>query len=81
MRLYRSIHEPVDSVAFAPSSKYLLAINFCLLITVLPITVTARSEAQNVFARSNVGIVGSTPTKGMDACLAFILSLCCPVCR
>jgi hypothetical protein len=34
-----------------------------------PITVAARSEAWNVFARSNAGIVGSNPTQGMDVCV------------
>jgi hypothetical protein len=32
----------------------------------MPITVAARSKAWNVFARSNTGIVGSTPTRGID---------------
>jgi hypothetical protein len=47
------------------------------------ITVAARSEARNVFTRSDAGIMGSNPTQGMDLwCVyAFILSLCCPVCR
>jgi hypothetical protein len=39
----------------------------------------ARSEAWNVFARSNTGIVGSNPTTGRDVCLKFFLCLCCPV--
>jgi hypothetical protein len=34
-----------------------------------PITVAARSKASTVFARSNAGIVGSNPTKGMDICV------------
>jgi hypothetical protein len=34
-----------------------------------PITVAALSKARNVFARSNAGIVGSNPTRGMDVCL------------
>jgi hypothetical protein len=32
----------------------------------MPVTVAARSEAWTVFARSNVGIMGSNPTWGMD---------------
>jgi hypothetical protein len=35
------------------------------------ITVVARSKAWNVFARSNIGIVGSNPTESMDICLRF----------
>jgi hypothetical protein len=37
------------------------------LILKLPITVAARSKA--VFARSDAGIVGSNPTRGMDLCV------------
>jgi hypothetical protein len=33
------------------------------------ITVTARSKARTVFARSNTEIVGSNPTEGMDICV------------
>jgi hypothetical protein len=33
------------------------------------ITVAARSKAWTVFILSNAGIVGSNPTRGMDACL------------
>jgi hypothetical protein len=32
------------------------------------ITVAARFKARRVFARSNVGIVGSYSTRGMDVC-------------
>jgi hypothetical protein len=35
----------------------------------LPITVAARSKARNVFARSNIGVVGSNPAREMDVCL------------
>jgi hypothetical protein len=31
-----------------------------------PVTVTEWSEARNVLARLNAGIVGSNPTRGMD---------------
>jgi hypothetical protein len=37
----------------------------------MPITVAARSEARNIFARSNTGIVGSNLTTGMDVCPRF----------
>jgi hypothetical protein len=36
--------------------------------TRLPITVTARCKAWTVFARSNIGIVGSNPTRGINVC-------------
>jgi hypothetical protein len=39
-----------------------------------------RSEARTVFGRSNTGIVGSNPTRGMDVCPRFSAS-CLPVCR
>jgi hypothetical protein len=41
-----------------------------------PITVTARSKARTVFARSNTGFVCSSPTTGMDVwvCSVFVLS-------
>jgi hypothetical protein len=38
------------------------------------ITVTARSKARTVFARSNTGVVGSNPTRCIDICVCvFIL--------
>jgi hypothetical protein len=44
----------------------------------MPITVTARSKAWTVFARSKAGVVGSNPTQGMDVCVCvysvFVLS-------
>jgi hypothetical protein len=45
----------------------------------LLITVAARSKAWTVFARSNTGIVGSNPTRGMDVCVC-LFCLFCPVC-
>jgi hypothetical protein len=34
-----------------------------------PLTVAARSKAWTVFVRSNAGVVGSNPTRGMDVCV------------
>jgi hypothetical protein len=48
-----------------------------LQISRKPITVTARSKAQNVIARSNTGIVGSYPIRGMDVCSFSIVVLAC----
>jgi hypothetical protein len=43
--------------------------SYCTAQAKRPITVTAKSNALNVFATSNTGIVGSKPTRGMDVCL------------
>jgi hypothetical protein len=44
----------------------------------LPVTVTARSKAWTVFARSDAGIVGLNPSQGIDVCVCvysvFVLS-------
>jgi hypothetical protein len=42
-----------------------------------PITVATRTKAWTVFARSNIGVVGSNSTQGMDVCLR-LFCLCCP---
>jgi hypothetical protein len=39
------------------------------LVKVSPITVVEQVKAWIVFARSNTGIVGSNPTRGMDVCV------------
>jgi hypothetical protein len=41
------------------------------------ITVTARPNARNVFVRSDTGIVGSNPTRGMDVCVYSVTVLSC----
>jgi hypothetical protein len=38
-------------------------------VTRLTNTVAARSKAWTAFARSNAGIVGSKPTRGMNVCV------------
>jgi hypothetical protein len=38
-----------------------------------PVTVAARSEAWILFARSNIGVVDSNPTQGMDVCVCVVL--------
>jgi hypothetical protein len=40
-----------------------------LLRYLLPITVAAQSKVWTVFTRSNTGIVGSNPTRGMNVCV------------
>jgi hypothetical protein len=54
----------------------------CYLLNLLDklISITARSKASTVFGRSNIGIAGSNPARGMDVCLCFSV-LCCPVCK
>jgi hypothetical protein len=44
-----------------------------------PITVTARSKASTVFARSNTGIVDSNTTRGMDVCVR-LFRVCVVLC-
>jgi hypothetical protein len=46
----------------------------------VPITVTARSKALTVLARSDSGIVSSNPTRSMDVCVR-LFCLLCPMCR
>jgi hypothetical protein len=43
-----------------------------------PVLLAERSEARTVFGRSNTGIVGSNPTRGMDVCPRFfcVVSSC-----
>jgi hypothetical protein len=36
-----------------------------------PITVAALSKSWTIFARSNTGVVGSNPTRGMDVCVCL----------
>jgi hypothetical protein len=36
-----------------------------------PVPLTARTKARNVFGRSNTGIMGSYPARGMDVCPRF----------
>jgi hypothetical protein len=40
-----------------------------------PITVAALSKVWTLFARSNTGIVGSSPTQGMDVCIVCVYSV------
>jgi len=47
------------------------------MVIVVP---NGRSEVRTVFGRSNTGIVGSNPIRGMDVCQRFSVS-CCRVCR
>jgi hypothetical protein len=41
---------------------------FCV-INALSISAAAQSKAWTVFARSNAGVAGSNPTRGMDVCV------------
>jgi hypothetical protein len=45
----------------------------------LPVPVAARSKVRTVFDRSNTGIAGSNPARGMDV-FPQVSVLCCPVC-
>jgi len=44
----------------------------------LPVPMAAQSRTRAVFNRSNTGIVGSNPARGMDVCAGFSV-LCWPV--
>jgi hypothetical protein len=50
-------------------------IEFTFLYKLWPITVAARSEAWNVFALSDAGIVSSNPTQGMAVCVYSVFVL------
>jgi hypothetical protein len=41
-----------------------------------PVTVDERSTACTVFARSEAGIMGSNPTKGIDVWYVYVFILC-----
>jgi hypothetical protein len=36
-----------------------------------PVSMAERSKTSTVFGRSNIGIAGSNPTRGMDVCLCL----------
>jgi hypothetical protein len=46
----------------------------------LPVTVAERSKALTVFARSEAGIVGSNPTKGMYVWCMCLFCVCVVLC-
>jgi hypothetical protein len=50
---------------------------FVVLITriVTWVSIYTRSKANTVFGRSNIGIAGSNPARGMDVCLRFCVVL------
>jgi hypothetical protein len=50
-------------------------INKHKVISLVPITVAARSKAWTVFVRSNAGIVGLNPAQGMDVCIMYVYSV------
>jgi hypothetical protein len=44
----------------------------------MPVTISARSKASTLFARSDAGMVGSNPTQGMDVwCVCVCMRLFC----
>jgi hypothetical protein len=44
---------------------------------IMPVPMAERSEARTAFGRSNTGIVGSNPTRGMDEFGFFCVVLSC----
>jgi hypothetical protein len=64
-----SFHEMVEQNEFRKLAVGLVICNLADGSTWLLITEATRSKAWNVFARSNIGIVGSNPSQSMDDCL------------
>jgi hypothetical protein len=57
--------------------------NFAYVIEFVVVTVAERSKACTVFARSEAGIVSSTPTQGMDVwcvCVCVCARACVFLC-
>jgi hypothetical protein len=65
---------PKSIVSSTNVNTLIYRLNFCEL----PVSTAARSKASTVFGRSNIGIAGSNPSRGMDVCLCFSV-LSCPV--
>jgi hypothetical protein len=64
------------------ASYYVLHNKFTLRTGIfcrMPITVATRSKTWTTFARSNIGIVGSKPTPGMDVCVS-LFCVCVVLC-
>jgi hypothetical protein len=62
---------------FTPRAVYVEVLMDVLALG--PITVVAWSKAWTVFARSNTGIVGSNPTRGVDICV-LLFRVCAILC-
>jgi hypothetical protein len=69
---------PASSIHF-PSARCVSAANVVCRDTDTPIAVAARSGTWTVFARSNTGIVGSNPSRGMNVC-ARLFCVCVVLC-
>jgi hypothetical protein len=52
---------------------------FTYLHSAVRITVASRSKARTIFVRSNTGIMGSNPTRGMDVCVR-LFRVCVVLC-
>jgi hypothetical protein len=61
----------VGLICLKSCNVYSFCLNYLWAIQSSPITVAARSKVWNVFAPSSTGIVGSNPTRGMDACVCL----------
>jgi hypothetical protein len=61
----------ITSFLNTPIRKSGLSRNYVGLLIITPVTVAARSKTWTVFARSNTGIVGSNPTRGMNICVCL----------
>jgi hypothetical protein len=72
-QIYDSQDASITNTIFLPEHiDFYLANFYSLFIYLEPYVwaaVTEHSKARTVFVRSNTGIGGSNPTKGMDKCL------------
>jgi hypothetical protein len=60
------------------STRSLIRKKNCEMVLNFPVPVAAQSKASTVFGRSNIGIAGLNPVRGMDVFPRFAV-LCCPV--
>jgi hypothetical protein len=59
------------SFILGPTLKLAWKFNFGSYYYNKPVPVAAQSKARTVFDRSNTGIMGSNPARGMDVCPRF----------
>jgi hypothetical protein len=57
--------------------KYISKCNMIYKVYNLVFTAAEWSKTRNIFARRNIGIVGSNPTRGMDVCVYYVFVLSC----
>jgi hypothetical protein len=58
--------------------EYEVMVNISILKLYMPVSMAEGSKASTVFSRSNIGITGLNPARGIDVCLRLSV-LCCHV--